>query len=65
MNKKLNKPFVKNIRLDSPLGLLGVPPDAPFMGTSKNVLIIARLTDGQYNALIDSLCSTEKNILKQ
>ena len=27
MNRRLTKPFVKNIRLDSPLGLLGVPPD--------------------------------------
>lgn len=29
MNKKLTKAHKKNIRLDSPLGLLGVPPDAP------------------------------------
>lgn len=27
--KKLTKPHTKNIRLDAPLGLLGVPPDAP------------------------------------
>lgn len=28
MNRSLTKPFTKNVRLDSPLGLLGVPPDA-------------------------------------
>ena len=27
-NKRLTKPYEKNVRLDSPLGLLGVPPDA-------------------------------------
>lgn len=27
MNQRLTKPFTKNVRLDSPLGLLGVPPD--------------------------------------
>lgn len=28
MEKKLNKPHEINERIDSPLGLLGVPPDA-------------------------------------
>ena len=28
MNKRLTKQHTKNIRLDAPLGLLGVPPDA-------------------------------------
>jgi len=27
MEKKLNKPHTINERIDSPLGLLGVPPD--------------------------------------
>ena len=27
MNKRLNKPYEKNIRLDEPCGLIGVPPD--------------------------------------
>ena len=27
MNKKLYKPHEKNVRLDEPCGLLGVPPD--------------------------------------
>lgn len=27
MNKRLTKPYEKNVRLSSPLGLLGVPPD--------------------------------------
>lgn len=27
MNKRLTKPHEKNVRLNSPLGLLGVPPD--------------------------------------
>lgn len=27
MNKRLTKPHEKNERLESPLGLLGVPPD--------------------------------------
>lgn len=27
MNKRLTKAHVKNERIDSPLGLLGVPPD--------------------------------------
>lgn len=29
MNKQLTKPHEKNVRIDSPYGLLGVPPDAP------------------------------------
>lgn len=29
MNKRLTKPHEKNERLDSPEGLLGVPPDCP------------------------------------
>jgi len=29
MEKKLNKPHEINERIDSPLGLLGVPPDCP------------------------------------
>lgn len=29
MNKRLTKPHEKNERLNSPLGLLGVPPDCP------------------------------------
>lgn len=49
--KNLNKPFVKNTRLDAPLGLLGVPPDAPF--GANNVLLIATLTDSQLDALMD------------
>lgn len=28
MNKRLYKPHEKNVRLDEPCGLLGVPPDA-------------------------------------
>ena len=28
MNKRLNKPYEKNVRLDEPCGLLGVPPDS-------------------------------------
>lgn len=27
MNKRLTKPHDKNVRIDSPLGLFGVPPD--------------------------------------
>lgn len=27
MNKRLTKPYEKNIRLDEPCGLLGVPPE--------------------------------------
>lgn len=29
MNKKLTKPYAKNVRLDRPCGLIGVPPDMP------------------------------------
>lgn len=28
MNKRLYKPHEKNVRLDEPCGLLGVPPDS-------------------------------------
>lgn len=45
VNKRLTKPHQKNIRLDSPLGLLGVPPDsssAPvFTVMNDKVIIIA------------------------
>lgn len=34
MNKRLTKPHEKNERLNSPLGLLGVPPDRPLASES-------------------------------
>lgn len=29
MEKRLNKPHERNVRLDNPTGLIGVPPDLP------------------------------------
>ena len=50
MNRKLTKPFRKNVRLDSPLGLLGVPPDFYYNDT---VVII---TDGLHaHRLLDNM----------
>lgn len=43
MNKRLTKPHEKNVRLDSPLGLLGVPPDCYDKATvlrGKTVIIV-------------------------
>lgn len=38
MNRSLTKPFIKNVRLDSPLGLLGVPPDSYHALRSDNTV---------------------------
>ena len=64
MEKKLNKPYSRNIRLDKPCGLIGVPPDAPFIG-ANNVVIVARLTDSQCETLIDTLLRSDKKPLAQ
>lgn len=42
-----------NIRLDAPTGRLGVPPDAPIPGAGNNILLLAKLTDWQLNALLN------------
>lgn len=55
MNRRLTKPYEKNVRLDKPCGLIGVPPDAPYLGAASNVVIIARLTDRQCDALVNAL----------
>lgn len=48
MARKLTKPHTRNIRLDSPLGLLGVPPDmsaAAFtLPQDKVILIVDKQT---------------------
>lgn len=31
MNKRLTKPYERNVRLDNPCGLIGVPPDPTFL----------------------------------
>ena len=64
MEKKLNKPYSRNIRLDKPYGLIGVPPDAPFIG-ANNVVVVARLTDSQCNALIETLLRSNEKTLVQ
>lgn len=43
MEKKLNKPYSRNVRLDKPNGLLGVPPDmsaAAFTLPQDKVILI-------------------------
>ena len=40
MNKRLTKPHEKNIRLDAPLGLLGVPPEAASDGGEDTYIIV-------------------------
>ena len=64
MEKQLNKPYSRNVRLDKPCGLLGVPPDAPFIG-ANNIVVVARLTDSQCETLIDTLLRSEKKPLSQ
>lgn len=45
MNRRLTKPFTKNVRIDSPLGLLGVPPDTSTVIIVSNDYWIKRLAD--------------------
>jgi hypothetical protein len=61
MNKKFTKPYAKNARLDIPHGLIGVPPDLRY----KNVMVIAKLTDAQYNAMVDALADTSPQKIPQ
>lgn len=65
MEKKLNKPYARNVRLDEPCGLLGTPPDAPFMRRTHNVVIFARLTDGQIDEIMDILDAQQRSGLAQ
>ena len=65
MTKKLNKPYIHNDRLDNPCGRLGVPPDAPFIRTVNNVVIIAKLTDGQIDEIMDILDAQRRSSLPQ
>ena len=66
MEKKLNKPYARNTRLDEPCGLLGTPPDGiPFMRKTNNVVIFARLTDGQIDELMDMLDAQRRSSLPQ
>ncbi len=44
MCKRLTKPFEKNVRLDAPLGLLGVPPDAAMLGGDTYIIVTNRKT---------------------
>ena len=41
------------IRHADPLGRLGVPPDTPMLGGENNVVLLAKLTDSQLNALLE------------
>lgn len=52
MNKRLTKPFEKNVRLDAPLGLLGVPPDAAMPGGETYIIVTNDLSVKQ---VIDKL----------
>lgn len=42
MNKRLTKQYTKNIRLDAPLGLLGVPPDLRYFHWNKEEKFLHR-----------------------
>ena len=54
MNKKLTKPYAKNIRLDAPLGLLGVPPDFNF-NSKEPIILIARMSEKQLSEITNIL----------
>lgn len=60
MEKKLNKPYSRNVRLDKPCGLIGVPPD-----TTSPVMIVARMTEAQYTAILDILLAVPQFSLTQ
>ena len=62
MTKKLTKPYAKNVRLDKPCGLIGVPPDTPIVGVNHNVVLVAKLTDSQYTALIEAIRPRDSHI---
>lgn len=47
MEKKLNRPHDRCVRLETPTGLIGVPPEI-----SDRILLVARLTDYQLGEII-------------
>lgn len=44
MNKSLTKPYEKNVRLSTPTGLLGVPPEAAEDGGDTYIIVTDKKT---------------------
>ena len=69
MNNSLNKPAERNERLNSPLGLLGVPPDRPSMllpPRSRLKLLILEADEAMMDDIIDAIFSaTEGHGIRQ
>ena len=63
MNKRLTKPYEKNVRLSTPTGLLGVPPEAAEDGGDDTYIIV---TDRKTaNRIIDEIFSPKNKSLPQ
>ena len=52
------------IRLDAPTGRLGVPPDASIPEAGNNILLIAKLTDWQLNALLNIINDRQDHAIR-
>ena len=44
MNKNLTKPYVINDRLETPTGLVGVPPEAAMLGGDTYIIVTDKQT---------------------
>lgn len=63
MHKNLTKPHVINDRLETPTGLVGVPPEAAMLGGDDTYIIV---TDRKTaNRIIDEIFSSKNKSLPQ
>ena len=62
MNKRLTKPYEKNVRLSTPTGLIGVPPEAALVGGDTYIIVTDKKTAER---VIEMLFPTDENLIAQ
>lgn len=63
MNKRLTKPYEKNVRLATPTGLVGVPPEAAMLGGDDTYIIVTDKKTAE--RVINEIFYPRNNVLPQ
>lgn len=63
MDKRLTKPYEKNVRLSTPTGLVGVPPEAATEGGADTYIIVTDKKTAE--RVIEMLFPTDENLIAQ